>query len=376
MFMPMSRLPIKTIDRYILRAFTYSYVVSVVIMISLYIVLDLFANIDEFTQGDKKTAQIIAEIGSYYFYHSFMYFAQVAGVITLVAASFTLARMQRTNELIAMLAGGVSLYRVALPIIVAGVGFNLLWVVDQEIIIPRIADKLVLGHDEANGKRSFSLWFLKDLRDKKNTLLSAMVYNPNEKKMEQMIAMERDDQGQIIAKISADEANWDEQKGCWALTRGTRYARSFDQAEFVIAAQMGRQPLDFYYSEWRPEDLLLRQTTNWTWFLSVSQLTDLLKKPHLVPNMNEVVSARHIRLTQPIINMLLLLLGLPFFLNREPHNVLVSVGMCLMVAVSCFILSFISQTLASSSLHPALAAWLPIMVFGPLSAILLENVKT
>ncbi len=374
--MAISRLPIKTVDRYILRGFTYSYVVSVVIMISLYIVLDLFANIDDFTQGDKNTLQIIREIASYYTYHSFMYFAQVAGMITLVAASFTLARMQRTNELTAILAGGISLYRVALPIIAAGVGFNLLWVVDQEVIIPRIADKLVLGHNEASGKRSFSLWFLKDLREGKNTLLSAMVYNPGEKKMEQMIAMERDDQGQIIAKVSADEANWDEAKGCWVLTRGIRYARSFNQAEFVISARMGRQPLEYYYSEWKPEDLLLRQTTNWTWFLSVRQLTQLLKKPHLVPNMGEVVSARHIRLTQPILNMLFLLLGLPFFLNREPHNVLVSVGMCLLVAVSCFILSFISQALAASSMYPALAAWLPIMVFGPLSAILMENVKT
>jgi lipopolysaccharide export LptBFGC system permease protein LptF len=50
--------------------------------------------------------------------------------------------------------------------------------------------------------------------------------------------------------------------------------------------------------------------------------------------------------------------------------------MCLLVAVACFILSFISQALASTSMHPALAAWLPIMVFGPLSAILMENVKT
>ncbi|MFA5863634.1 MAG: LptF/LptG family permease [Phycisphaerae bacterium] len=371
--MALSRLPIKTIDRYILRGFIYSYAVSVAIMLSLYIMLDLFANIDDFTGGDKATTQIIMEIASYYFYHSFLYFAQIAGVITLVAASFTLARMQKTNELTAMLAGGISLYRVALPLIGAGLAFNALWVIDQELIIPRIADKLVLGHDEVSGKRSFSLWFLKD---RNNALLSAMMYIPKQQRMEQLLTMERDEQGQIVAKLSADTAEWNEQKQCWDLTRGVRYSRSVGESEFAVAGEMTRKPVQYYYSDWKPEELVIRQSANWTMFLSVRQLNALLKEPHLVPNLAEVIASRHIRLTQPILNILLLFLGLPFFLNREPHNVLASVGLCLLAAISCFVVSFISQTMAGASPHPAFAAWLPIMVFGPLAAVLMENVKT
>jgi lipopolysaccharide export system permease protein len=367
------RLPIKTLDRYLLRSFTYSYVVSVVIMISLYIVLDLFANLDEFTAAEKPTLQIVKDIVSYYSYHSFLYFAQVAGMITLVAACFTLARLQRTRELMAMIAGGVSLYRVAMPIIVAGMVFNTLWVIDQEVIIPKIADKLVRSHEEASSRQSFALWFLED---QNNTLLSAMNYNPNDETMEGVIAMERDENGQITAKISADAAEWDEGKQCWKLIRGVRYARSAENSEFVMAGSMGRTLIESYQSDWRPEDLGLRQNTNWTWFLSIRQLNDLLKKPHLVPNLNEIASARHIRLTQPFLNILLLLLGLPFFLNREPHNLLVSVGFCLLTTISCFLISFVAQTMASSVDYPALAAWLPILIFGPIAAILMENIKT
>jgi len=371
--MALPRLPIKTLDRYLLRGFTYSYVVSVVIMISLYIVLDLFANLDEFTGGNKSTTVVIKEIISYYTYHSFLYFAQVAGMITLVAGCFTLARLQRTRELMAMIAGGVSLYRVAMPIIAAGLVFNTLWVIDQEVIIPRIADKLVRSHEEASARQSFALWFLED---RSNTLLSAMNYNPNTQVMEEVIAMERDEDGQITAKISADAAEWDDEKDSWKLIRGVRYAPSAEKAEFVVAGEMGRKPLEYYQSDWRPADLGLRQSTNWTWFLNIRQLNDLLKKPHLIANLNEVISARHIRLTQPILNILLLLLGLPFFLNREPHNMLVSVGFCLLAAISCFLISFVAQTMASSVNCPALAAWLPILIFGPLAAILMENIKT
>jgi lipopolysaccharide export system permease protein len=273
----------------------------------------------------------------------------------------------------AMIASGISLYRVALPIIIAGLGFNLLWVLDQEVIIPGIADKLVRGHDEASTRRTFALWFLED---RNNTLLSAMKYDPNTHTMEDVIAIERDSDGHIISKISADAAEWDAEKGCWKLSRGVRYARSIGKTDFVISGEMGRKPIEYYYSDWLPADLNLRQSANWTWFLSISQLNDLLKKPNLVTNLNEIASARHVRLTQPILNMLLLLLGLPFFLNREPHNVLISVGFCLLAAISCFLLSFVSQAMASSVDYPALAAWLPILVYGPVAAVLMENIKT
>jgi len=367
------RLPIKVIDRYLIRGFVYSYVICVLIMVSMYIVLDLFANMDEFTQAQISTVQIIKNIASYYWYHSFLYFAQVAGMITLVAAAFTLARLQRNNELTAMLAGGISMYRLATPIIIVGLIFNVLWILDQEFVIPRIANKLVRAHEEAGGKRSFPVWFL---RDKDNALLSAFSYEPKNSTMEQMIVMQRDEEGQVIATVKADLAQWDQQHQRWNLIRGTRYSRSFSSADFVISGQMSKSPIEHYYSEWQPNDLLLRQAIGWTMFMSLRQLNDLLAKPQIIPNVQEIAAAKHVRLTQPIVNFLMLLLGLPFFLNRQPHNVMLSIGLCMLVSVSCFAVSFVSGNLAGSSDFPALAAWIPIMIFGPLAAVLMEGIKT
>jgi len=366
------RYPIKTIDRYLIRSFTYSYLISVLIMMSLYVLLDMFANIDEFADPDKPMRRMIREILSYYGYHSFLYFAQVAGMITLVAAAFTLARLYRSNELTAMLAGGISLYRVALPIILMGLVFNALWVVDQECIIPRIADKLVLAHSEAGGKRAFSLGFL---RDSRNALLTASRYVPAEKKMEEMLVLERDAEGQLVAKISAESATWDADRGCWALTRGMVQAPS-NVEEFVVRGDVKRRPMEYYKSEWQPDDLLLRQAAGWTWLMGLGELNALLRKPHLVPDIREIVAARHVRFTQPVVNILILLLGIPFFLNREPHNVLLSVGWCLALAILCFMLAFVSQNVASTSAYPALAAWMPILVFGPVATYLITSIKT
>ena len=222
------------------------------------------------------------------------------------------------------------------------------------------------------------------LSDRNNTLLSAMKYDPATKTMEQMIAMERDDHGQVTAKIFADKAIWTDNQTDnetdfqpkWKLVRGTRFSRDSSQTDFSVSGNMARTPVQYYESDWQPDDLLLRQAVGWTWFLSINQLNSLLDKPHLIPNINEVIAAKHVRFTQPLINMLILLLGLPFFLNREPHNVLLSVGMCLLLAISCFMLSFICHNLAASVDFPALLAWLPIIIFGPIAAMLIENIKT
>src|SRR5262245_23784407 len=126
----------KTLDRYILWAFITNYLIAMGVMIGLYVVLDLFVNLDEFTSVKSATTiETIKKIIDFYGYNLLVYFAQLAGSITLVAACFTFGRLQRTNELTAILASGTSLYRVATPVIAAALLLNGLWFVNQELLI-------------------------------------------------------------------------------------------------------------------------------------------------------------------------------------------------------------------------------------------------
>ena len=99
---------------------------------------------------------------SYYGYNVFLYFAQISGAITLFAAACTLARMQKSNELVGIMAAGTSLYRVAVPVVLVGLATNLLWVIDQEVVIPLIAPKLARAHEDVEGDRARNLYFVED----------------------------------------------------------------------------------------------------------------------------------------------------------------------------------------------------------------------
>ncbi|MBI4580265.1 MAG: hypothetical protein HY718_11220, partial [Planctomycetes bacterium] len=47
------------------------------------------------------------------------------------------------------------------------------------------------------------------------------------------------------------------------------------------------------------------------------------------------------------------------------------------VCTAAFLVTFVGQQLVGAgSFSPALPAWLPIFIFGPVAALLLDNVKT
>ena len=136
------------LDRYILRALLINYGIALAVMVSLYVVLDLFVNMDEFTEQGYALPTVIRNIVDYYAPNLLLYFAQLSGVITLFACLASLARMRKFNELTAVLASGVSLHRVAAPIITFGLVSTALLVIDSEWLIPAVAHRLARDRDD------------------------------------------------------------------------------------------------------------------------------------------------------------------------------------------------------------------------------------
>src|SRR5437870_259650 len=139
----------KTLDRYVISTFIKNYLISFMVLVGLYVVLDLVLNFDDLADiprrgnmsGLQSALTIAWDIADYYFYQCFLFFVQLSGIIPVVAAAFTLLRFSRFNELTAMLAAGVPLMRVSAPIILCSVVLNGFLLIDQEYVIPRMIPK-------------------------------------------------------------------------------------------------------------------------------------------------------------------------------------------------------------------------------------------
>jgi hypothetical protein len=75
------------------------------------------------------------------------------------------------------------------------------------------------------------------------------------------------------------------------------------------------------------------------------------------------------------VSLLLLLLGVPFFLDRSPANVLSDSGKCMLACGLCYVVTFIVQSIRPETVSP-LPTWIPIFIFGTLAMVLLDRVRT
>lgn len=367
------------LDRYVLRSATVNYLIALAVMVGLYIVLDLFFNMDEFTEKGQPIGDVLVNVVSYYGTNLFRYFAQLSGVVTLFACMVTLARMRRANELTAMLASGMSLYRVAAPVVAFGILTTGLWVFDTEVAIPSLAPELARRHDDARGEKTYGVWFLED-RD--GALLSAQQFVPGTGTMRRMMVLKRDQDGTARSVIEAEEAVWEKLEGHplggrWVLTRGVERSTVTDAAgSFGPQEKLVTELVDHYESNLDPAKIELRQSAQWISFLSSRQLAELARRDLPSSVAVAVQQTRHARFTVPIINLLLLLLGIPFLLDREPGTILSDAAKCLAACGACFAVAFAGRSVLSPDSYSALPAWLPIIVFSPLAVILIDRIRT
>jgi lipopolysaccharide export system permease protein len=139
---------IRIFDRYLIHIFIRAFLICFASLVGLYIVIDAFSNLDEFSERSQGLASLLETMCEYYVFKISFYFDRLAGVITTMSAMFTFSWIQRTNELMPLLAAGVPVRRIIAPVLIAASVIYGLTTVNQEIIIPRIAKQLQMRPDD------------------------------------------------------------------------------------------------------------------------------------------------------------------------------------------------------------------------------------
>lgn len=366
------------LDRYILRGLVVNFAIALFTMISLYLVLDLLVNVDEFTEHGLPWTAVLRNMAEFYGPNVFLYYQQLAGVITLFACMATIGKLRRDREMTAILASGVSLFRVAAPVLGFGVATSALLVVDTELVIPSLAHRLARDHDEAGAQRGYEVLFLRDGTER---LVSAGNFDPSRERLEKLLILRRAADGTIVESLEADGAQWQPGvvqkgriKGHWRLERARQISRIIDPSDDLGPNERRIETYpEFYESELSPQDIMMRQSESWVKFLSLAQLRALQEEE--TADVPEIVRTRHGRIVRPIVSLIMLLLGLPFFLDRSPTNLLSDATKCMVVTGVCYVSAFVSESVRPESLS-ALPFWIPIFLFGILATVMIDRIRT
>ncbi len=388
------RFVLKTVDRYIARYFLLNFIILFAACTGLIIMMEMVGNMDELIKAvDERGGgwrELVLAVIDFYGPKIFLYYHYMVGLLPVGAAGFTLVAMIRNREMVALLASGVSLYRIALPVFVLGFMFSGVGMaINQELIMPQLAQKLGRKvRDIRTGQlHTFELQFVPDSRGR---LFVSAGYDVKSRTLRRLSILERektedldqsdptdDRYGQATHRIEATTATWSDHRNGWELTEGRRYPLEGNAGNRLEPMpQQPYEPIDLVQTDLTPRVVLLNQRARFRMFLSVRELGRLIANPPKVVDVSELQRIRHARFSQVVINLLVLAIGIPFFLVRAPRNMFLpavqALGICLLAWGGAIVMT----QAAPKGLAPAMAAWLPVIVYLPLAYYLMDSVET
>lgn len=369
------------LDRQMIWSYLKAYVFCLISLMGLFIVVDLFMNLEDFTAGRKDLGAVARYIGMYYWYKSFQIFDRLCESVILLAGMFTVAWMQRNNELLPLLSAGVSTRRVVQPVLLCAGAMMGLAVANQEFGMPHVDNFMLENRQNPDGAKDVDV---KGAFDFNGVLIDGAKAVRKEQMIKKFVAVIPARNGRNTATLQAKEAYYipdqegDKRSGGWLLKQ-TKTEGILDWGDDDdILKQLGPGE---YFLKTKDGDLdTVVRVKNWYLYLPTWRLLYELDRPGNTQHANLAI-VFHTRMTRPMIGIILVLLGLSVILRDQNRNVFVSAGMCLGLCGIFFASLFACQWLGKDELmsqyvSPALAAWLPVIVFGPLAFVMYDAVHT
>lgn len=366
---------IKLMDRQMIYGYFKSYFVCLASLVSLWVVVDLFTNLDDFTHHHKTFLGVLQHIGAYYGFRLTKIFDQLCEPIVLLAAMFTVAWMQRCNEQYPLLSAGISTKRIVAPLLLCASFMLTLTVVNVEYVIPGVADRLAFDKDDPGGEKEMSIQGV--CYEPNGIHIGGEKANRRKQTVTNFECLIPDSLAGDMKFITADEAVYvpgtGPREGGWLLTNAKPATLdTLGDGSVLERIDSGR-----YFLHTRAVDFdSLTRNPNWFLLASTARLYEELQKPESGRQAGMAVLF-HMRLTRPILGFLLVVMGLGVILRDQNRNVIISAGMCLVLCAVFFAAVYACKMLGDSEVLPAaLAAWAPVLVFGPFSLVLFDAVHT
>jgi lipopolysaccharide export system permease protein len=370
-----------TFDRYILRRYWHVFGVGFLALFGLYFVIDIFTNVTEFFfDQSKDTRTLLTGIIQYYSYRACYFFNLIGGTLEVVAAMVTMALVQKHGELNPILSAGVSTFRLMRTLLVGACMVNGLILLNQEFVIPRIAVHLQFdaGHQsDVTGEILPVRDFATDM------LILGKRVNLREQRVEEAEFVLRPPKlSEKLTTIRAREAYPQDKRHHgrtgWLLKgatvrfdalqlteKGRKFIKRGDaDDELFIRTDVG---IDQLYSQESHYEYLP------TWEL-MRRLQNPSFSNRSLRSQNLFLQAR---VTKPLLNLIVVAVGVPFVVRRESISLLTNMAICCGVMGAMLGVNELYMYLGKANiLAPELAVWAPIITWGTAAAWFTGFVRT
>jgi LPS export ABC transporter permease LptG/LPS export ABC transporter permease LptF len=369
------RTGLRVLDRYVASAYLRYLLLATAALIGIFYISTFIDQSDKVFKGTATGAMLL----EYFRFATpqWLYYSLPVGV--LLAALVTVAVLTKNSELIVMKACGISLYRVAMPMLVtAALVGGVLFALEETILGPSNRRAEEIRHViRGNSPETFDVlhrrwlvgtdgeiyhynWF-----DPRNRLLSGLSVYEFSSGMQRLTR-------QTYADLATYTTTGEEDPlDVWKVERG--WTRDIDERgdvrSFVpFTADTRRLETPDYFGAEQPRPEFMGYT-------ALREYTKQLEASGFDIVGQQVAVAR--KLAFPFVTVVMTLIAVPFAVTIGRSGAMGGIGVGIALAITYWtVISVFAALGAGGALSPTLAAWAPNLLFGSLAAYLLLTVRT
>ncbi|HEY6466061.1 MAG TPA: LptF/LptG family permease [Candidatus Acidoferrales bacterium] len=347
------------VDTYLLQRFLYYFfglLVGFVLISDAFTLFDLLADIAK----NHISAFVVAD---YFGYLTPRMVYQLAPLAALVATLITLAILAKNNEVIAFKASGISLYRLILPLALAGClvsgGMFLL----GETYLPYANTRQNALHNQIKGRpaETYSRPGQQWIFGQNSKIFNYGLYDPNLKLLGDLTVLELDPKTFAVRRrVYAERATWDSGQNAWVLTAG--WIRDFTDGKVVSYGNFKATSL----AEFTEQPSYFEQKISTSDQMNWRELSTYISKLSQAGfDTSRLRVEWYEKFSYPLIAAIVVLLGAPFAFLVGTRGAVSGLAVAVGISIFYWAASALLRSMGTAGLLPAiLAGWSADAIFA------------
>jgi LPS export ABC transporter permease LptG/LPS export ABC transporter permease LptF len=364
-----SRFP-SLFDNYILRMFLQYTAMVLAAFLVLVIVFTFFELLGDIIRNRVP----FITVGEYLINLMPSLIYQLTPLSVLVAVLVTFSLLQSSNELTAMKASGVSVYRVISPVLLVAIAVAAALFTFDQIYLPSANTRQEALRNTIKGKppQTFIRPDRKWIFGQQNVIYYYEHFDPDLNEFVGISAFEFDPATfKIIRRAYATRAHWEPSMAKWVFERGwwrsfTDGVEEFHKFDVNTFTQFAEPPAYFKKEVKQSSEMNYGELARYIGDLQQSGFETVRLRVQLYK-----------KFAYPVICFVMAVLAVPFSLTAGRRGALTGVAVALGIAIIYWVTSGFFEALGNvSQLPAALAAWAPDLLFGLVGGYLIFKVPT
>jgi LPS export ABC transporter permease LptF/LPS export ABC transporter permease LptG len=359
------------LDDYVLRDFVVHLAMVVGSLLVLSLVFTLFELVGDILRNQVSpwvVGEYLLNVTPYLLYNIAQY-----GV--LLSVLITLGLMQRANEVTALKATGISIYRIIIPVLLAGAAVAACLFLSDQFYLPHANKRQDALLNKIKGKpaQTYLNPYRKWIFGQHSTIYYYQLFDSERNQFGDLSVFQFNPANfQLVNRIYADRAHWEDKLNRWICEQGWQRAfqssaiqdfHTFDVSTFNAVSE----PPTYFKKE-------VRQSLEMNYEQLRRYIHDLQQSGFEVVRLKVQLQKK---LAFPVITFVMGVLAIPFALSAGKRGAVAGVATAIGIAVVYTVVSGLFEAMGNiSQLPPVLAAWSPDVIFALVGGYLILKVPT